>query len=354
MADLQEQIDQIRSWYGLLKVLDCFPNPLQNYSTIYVAEREQKILGFIQVSPENDSRSTWRVERVITNSSLGSFLDHGSQLLRYCFEKLWEARTWILEVNIQQVDSLALYRQNGFQPIAHLTYWSLSPEKLTTVAQRSPELANLMPVSNAEAQLLYQLDCVSMPPLLRQVYDLHPQDFKKGLLTQPLVTLKNSWSGTEIKEAFVFEPQRKAAIAYFCLKIAHNQAHQLKLTVHPAYTWLYEPVLCKIAQIISSYGLEQNLELVSADYQPEREEYLERIGADRVKHNPLMSRSVWHKLREVRQEGLQLSDVLQGLKPSSIPTRLSSFTSISQMLPLENSEIQTFNNHNDKSRGNNT
>ena len=76
----------------------------------------------------------------------------------------------------------------------------------------------------------------------------------------------------------------------------------------------------------------QPLEIVSADYQPEREEYLNKIGAISVEHTLLMSRSVWHKIKEVKPlEGLQLSDVLQGLKPARapIPSRISWLKSVS-------------------------
>ena len=89
-------------------------------------------------------------------------------LLRYCFEAVWEARTWLLEVNVGDKTSLALYRQNGFQPFAQMTYWTIAPERLLEMASSTPDLPNLLPVSNADAQLLYQLDTASMPPLVRQ------------------------------------------------------------------------------------------------------------------------------------------------------------------------------------------
>jgi hypothetical protein len=354
LVALGRQLELFRNCYGLLKFLALFPNPWQNHFRAYVAEESQKLIGLVQVEPENISRSTWRVKQVLTMET--SCLETGSQLLRYCFESLWEARTWILEVNIEQKDTLALYRQNGFQPIAHLTHWSLSPSILAGLAEKSSDLVNLMPVSNADAQLLYQLDCVSMPPLLRQVFDRHVQDFKKGLLNRTALQFKNWWTGKDFKEAYVFEPQRKAAIAYFNVQISHNssQPHQLQLTVHPAYTWLYGPILVKIAQIIQNYPSSLPLELVSADYQPEREECLEQIAAERVEHTLLMSRSVWHKLREVKQEGLQLSDMLQGLKSvprSPIPTRFSPFAQGSQNLPLEISEKSQHDSSNDPSNG---
>ena len=355
LKDLGRQLEQLNNWYGLLKFLTLFPNPWQDYFKAYIAEESGRPIGLIQIEPENISRSTWRVKQVLTIGT--SCLDTGSQLLRYCFEAIWEARTWILEVNIEQKDVLALYRQNGFQPIAHLTHWSLSPAVLDSLAQKSGELVNLMPVSNADAQLLYQLDCVSMPPLLRQVFDRHVQDFKKRVFNRAILQTGNWWNNRDFKEAYVFEPQRKAAIAYFNLEIFRDgsRPHQLHLTVHPAYTWLYGPILVKIAQIIQGYSSVMPLEMVSADYQPEREECLEQLTAERIEHTLLMSRSVWHKLREIKQEGLQLSDVLQGLKSapgSPIPNRFSTFSQASQNLPLEKLENPQRNNTDNSSQRN--
>jgi hypothetical protein len=111
-------------------------------------------------------------------------MDVGSRLLRHCFEAVWEARTWMIEVDIGYKSALGLYRFNGFQPLAQITYWALPAEQLATLAQREPDLPNLLPISNADAQLLYQLDTASMPPLVRQVFDHQIQDFKTGAAGQ--------------------------------------------------------------------------------------------------------------------------------------------------------------------------
>ncbi|MBR8828516.1 MAG: GNAT family N-acetyltransferase [Gomphosphaeria aponina SAG 52.96 = DSM 107014] len=321
-VSLERQLKQVRRWYGLLRVLKLFPNPFEHYFCVYVAEQFQRLRGLIQVSPINSSRSTWRIDRVVmdTHSSASELLigraGIGSQLLRYCFETIWEARTWILEVNINQKSNLGLYRQNGFQPLAQMTYWSVEPEIIQQLAVHDPDLPNLLPISNADAQLLYQLDTVSMPPLLRQVFDRHIQDFKTNILSSLLTHIGQLMGNKEVVSGYVFEPQRKAAIGYFRLELCKDgsESHQATLTVHPAYTWLYPRLLGKMAQIVEVLP-PQCLELASADYQPEREEYLEKIGAARIEHTLLMSRSVWHKLKESRAlEGLQLSDVLQGLQ----------------------------------------
>ena len=320
-------LQQLRHWYGVLKFLSLFPNPCQHLFNAYVAEQQGQVQGIIQVAPFNRTRSTWRVNHIAVNPGCDSSRI-GSQLLRHCFETVWEARTWVLEVDVNDKTTLALYRQNGFQPLAQMTYWSVEPPLLAQLATTAPDLPNLLPVSNSDAGLLYQLDTVSMPPLLRQVFDRHVSDFKTSVLRSVWDGLKYWYNRREQVSGYVFEPQRKAAIGYFQMQLCKKgqQSHIAELTVHPAYTWLYPELLSQMSHLAIAFP-QQALRLASADYQPEREAYLEKIGATRVEHTLLMSRSVWHKLRESKLslDGLQLSDVLQSLQPSRkpVPGRMS-------------------------------
>jgi GNAT superfamily N-acetyltransferase len=316
------QMLMLRRWYGLLKFLSWFPNPLQYRLCAYVAEQGRMLLGMIQVSPFNRTRSTWRIDQVLLERGVDKH-GIGSQLLRHCFESILEARTWLLEVNINDIEALALYRQNGFQRLAEMTYWEIGPELLAELAQAEPDLPNLLPVSNADAQLLYQLDTASMPPLVRQVFDRNTRDFKTSLFGALTDAVKQWLTKTEVVSGYVFEPQRKAAIGYFQVQLDRKGEvpHVATLTVHPAYTWLYPELLSQLARIAQDFP-QQGLQLASSDYQAEREEYLERIGAKRIEHTLVMSRSVWHKLREskfVSLEGIQWTDMLQGLQPARKP-----------------------------------
>ncbi|WP_375514088.1 GNAT family N-acetyltransferase [uncultured Nostoc sp.] len=316
------QMQRLRRWYGLLKFLSWFPNPLQYRLCAYIAEQGRMLLGMIQVSPFNRTRSTWRIDQVLLERGVDK-QGTGSQLLRHCFESILEARTWLLEVNINDIEALALYRQNGFQRLAEMTYWEIGPELLAELAQAEPDLPNLLPVSNADAQLLYQLDTASMPPLVRQVFDRNTRDFKTSLFGALTDAVMQWVSKTEVVSGYVFEPQRKAAIGYFQVQLDRKGEvpHVATLTVHPAYTWLYPELLSQLARIAQDFP-QQGLQLASSDYQAEREEYLERIGAKRIEHTLVMSRSVWHKLREskfVSLEGIQWTDMLQGLQPARKP-----------------------------------
>lgn len=321
-TDMQKHLYMLRYWYGLLKCLSLFPHPFQYRLCTYVAEQSRQVLGIIQVLPFNRTRSTWKVRRVMVEAKARA-QGIGSQLLRHCFEAIGEARTWLLEVNVNDKEALALYRQNGFQTLAQLTYWEISSELLQELATGEPDLPNLLPVSNADAQLLYQLDTASMPPLVRQVFDRDTHDFKTSLFSAVIEGIKQWRTKTEVVSGYVFEPQRKAAIGYFQVRLYRNgqKPHVATLTVHPAYTWLYPELLSQLARLAQDLP-PQALQLASADYQPEREEYLKQIGANRIEHTLLMSRSVYHKLRESRfgsLEGIQWSEVLQGLQPARKP-----------------------------------
>ncbi|MBW4466726.1 MAG: GNAT family N-acetyltransferase [Pegethrix bostrychoides GSE-TBD4-15B] len=324
LVDLGQQVRQFRRWYGVLKCVNWFPNPLRNFFRAYVAEQDNSLRGLIQVAPFNRTRSTWRVDRVLVDQGQAERTlpsDVGSQLLRHCFQAIWEARTWLVEVNVNDKSTLALYRQNGFQTLAHLTYWTIAPAVLQEMAEREPDLPNLLPVSNADANLLYQLDTQAMPSFVRQVYDRHLADFKTGFLQAMSGGLGRWLHKTETVSGYVFESQRKAAIGYFQIQLCREpgEMHLAQLTVHPAYTWLYPELLAQMARLTKDCPAP--LQIASADYQPEREEFLEQIGASRAEHTLMMSRSVWHKIRESKfsLEALQLTDVLQTLQPSRKP-----------------------------------
>lgn len=325
IVDLGQQLQQFRRWYGVLKCFSWFPNPLRDFFSAYVAEQNNQLRGIIRVSPFNRTRSTWRVDRVLVEQSTqdGTTLnDLGSQLLRHCFQAIWEARTWLVEVNVNDKATLALYRQNGFQTLAHLTYWTISSETLQVLAEREPDLPNLLPVSNADASLLYQLDTQSMPSFVRQVYDRHLVDFKTSLMAAVGTGFNRWFRKVDEVSGYVFEPQRKAAIGYFRLQLCRDgsQSHTAQLTVHPAYTWLYPELLAQMARVTKEFPA-QPLQLASTDYQPEREEFLEQVGATRTEHTLMMSRSVWHKIHESKfsLEALQLTEMLQGLQPARKP-----------------------------------
>ncbi|MEI6063215.1 MAG: GNAT family N-acetyltransferase [Pseudanabaena sp. ELA748] len=323
-------LHQLASW---------LPAPVQTllkpYVRAYVSEYNGVIQGFIRVSPFNNNSSTWQIDRVVVLPEAQNGQQNvGTQLIRYCLESCLEARTWVLQVDINQKDMIGLYRQNGFQPLAQFTDWEIDALGLRELSQQSADLPNLMPVSNADASLLYQLDTAAMPPHIRQVYDLNIEDFRAKTIDKLVNHSSLLINHLQDVSGYVYEPQRKAAIGYFYLLLQRptvNQSdekliHHCQLTVHPAYTWLYPELTSQIARIVSKQTSEElsdnvSLQLSSADYQPEREDYLEGIHAQRQGHSLLMARSVWHKIRETKPvlDGLQLSRMLSGLQPTQKP-----------------------------------
>jgi predicted transcriptional regulator len=165
-----------------------------------------------------------------------------------------------------------------------------------------------------------------MPPIVRQVYDRHVSDFRLSPLDWAIDSAKQSVSSTERVQAYVYEPDRKAAIGYFNLKLSRSgqQPHVASLTVHPAYTRLYPDLMAQMAQLTQVYPA-QSLSLASTDYQPEREEFLLKLGAEDIERTLIMSRSVWPKLRESRMSlvNLQLNNMLRSLQVNQpVPERI--------------------------------
>ena len=339
LEPLQKNNSQDWSSNPLWRLLDAMPGQWHAVKT-FVLEQKGCLVGLIQVAPFNRARSTWRVERICLDSGISAF-DAGTQLLRHCMENIWEARTWLVEVEVNHVDSLGLYRQSGFQPLSQMTRWQLSPESLEPLTLRSPSLPNLLPVNTADAALLYQLDTAAMPPFVRQVFDRHVQDFQRSFLQSLMANVKIQTQ--EWLNGYVFEPQRKAAIGYFSISLnrASTEPHNAQMTVHPAYTWLYPELLAHMAYLSQEACSSAPLSVVSADYQPEREDYLQQVGAERMEHTLMLSRSVWHKVRESKTlslETLQLTEMLQGLQPNQTPApgRMSFLTLAPHPLHTQN------------------
>jgi hypothetical protein len=292
-----------------------------NTAQIQVALKGNRQVGIIQVSPFNASRTTWKIDALGVAEGDG-FYEVGTHLLRHCLNTLCEAHTWVVELEVNRTELLGVYRGNGFQPIAHATHWAIAPDQCQALAEKSPSLPNLLTVSNADATLLYQLDTVAMPPFVRQVLDRRVQDFRTALVSGLLKTMTQQMRHQKTVEGYIFEPQRKVAIGYFsvCLSLDGSSAHEARMTVHPAYTWLYPELLSHIAGLAQAYPTVP-LHLNSTDFQTEREEYLQQIGAAPIGHTLMMSRSVWHKLRETRYtfDASPISEVLQGLQPNQTP-----------------------------------
>ena len=304
----------IHRLYGPVKLLSFFPNPVQFTFCLHVAQVDGQIVGLVQVRPANADRTTWQVEHIaVTPEMRGQGV--GTRLLRHVFEYYREARNWMVEVDIHNRSALALYRENGFQSLAQFCYWELSPLVLAKLAHCETQPLNLLPMSNADASLLCQLDTATMPPMVRQIYDRHPNDFQRNLVGRSFDLMAESVTQVQRVARYVYEPQRKAAIGSFHLLLSKTglQPHRAHLLVHPAYTWLYPQLAIYMARILQNYP-PQALHLVSADYQTEREEFLQSLGAEDIERRLLMSRSVWHKVREARsmREGLQLSEMLPG------------------------------------------
>ena len=308
--------------YQPWQIQNLLPNPLRSATKTLVATQNNRVQGVIQVAPANRAQTTWKINAlgILETQNLSEV---GTELIRHCMRSIYEAHTWLVEIDVNRTDHLALYRSNGFQPLAHATHWSIHPEKLAELAQTDPQLTALISFNNADAALLYQLDTAAMPPFVRQVLDRRVQDFTQPFVQGLWTRVQQSLTRRKTLNGYLFEPQRKVAMGCFeiCLSLDGATAHIGQMTVHPAYTWLYPKLLSHMAELTQSLPAAP-LHLTSTDYQSEREEYLEQIQAERIGHSLMMSRSVWHKLRETHRNALEtfpLAEVLQGLQPNHTP-----------------------------------
>ncbi len=316
-------LEQIRAWYGPVRLLSFFPNRYQHLFDVYVAQVEGKVVGLIQVSPLNATQTTWRINRLVVNPEFSS-QQIGILLLGWVFEYYRNARTWVIEVGIHDKETLALCREKGFQSLAEHSLWYLAPHALAQITTQESSPVQLLPMSNADAGLVCELDTATMPPIIRNIYNRHLEDFRRNYLQRLTDGIGLLLTQQERVSRYIYEPQRKVAMGAFDLHLQRaaniTQPHRVTLWVHPAYTWLYGPLMHALGQICRHYT-HAGLIIASADYQPEREAYLESLGATINDRTLLMSRSVWPKVRESRNplENLTIPDVLPRWRPAQNP-----------------------------------
>ncbi|MEM9151657.1 MAG: hypothetical protein AAGB19_14545, partial [Cyanobacteria bacterium P01_F01_bin.3] len=77
--DIDDYIQQMRRWYGPLKVLTLFPNPLQHMFSAFVAEAGGYLQGMIHVTPFNQTLSTWKIDRMLVNLAKGQAKKRASE-----------------------------------------------------------------------------------------------------------------------------------------------------------------------------------------------------------------------------------------------------------------------------------
>ena len=108
--------------------------PRRSLIRTYTALRQGDVLGVIQVGPCNKAQTTWKIHAIAVQPE-HSFCDIGTALIRHCLESVYEAHTWLVELDVNHNDLIGIYRSNGFQPIAHATQWSIESADLATLAR---------------------------------------------------------------------------------------------------------------------------------------------------------------------------------------------------------------------------
>lgn len=276
-VDMTGQLARWQQMYPLVRALSLFPNPYQYTMNLQVAEVDGAIAGFIQTSPGNHQKTRWHVDYMAVASD---YRHRGvaSAMLDHVFDAYggMGVKSFTLEVDTRNQAAISLYAKKGFRTYATLSYYQLTPDRLSEFSPVEPP-EGLRPYRPKDAEALLALHNACTPASVRLIDSRSAEDFELGFIEHNFSRWRRKLGLFEDRR-YVVENAERAVVGY--LRILGHFRHNpqsLRLTVHPGYEHLYEPLLR--FGLGKLRGYPENVVLAwSPDYQAAKARAFEEAG----------------------------------------------------------------------------
>lgn len=310
-VDLTGQFARWQQMYPLVRALSLFPNPFQYTMNLMVAEVDDQLAGFVQTSPGNHDQTRWHIDYLAVAPS-HRLAGVAEALLDDVFERYGErATSFTMEVDTRNVRDLGTCASKGFRKYAVMSYYQLPPERHLAF----PPIAapgGLRPYRPRDAAQLLELYNACTPASVRLVDSRSVEDFELGLIEHTLSRWRRKL-GLFDDLRYVVEHDRQI-LAHLRI-LAHDRPvpHSIRLTVHPGYEDLYEPLMAYALGKLRGYP-EHLIVTWAADFQHGRRAAVEGAGFALLTADDLLVRDGLKTIRMPAQ-GLQKLDEAT-LKPA--------------------------------------
>ena len=285
--------------------------------SVYVAREEGVVLGFISLHTTGKSKSCWRVDNLVVHPAhRGRGI--AQELLRYIFAQFGSQGVshFIAEVSGQNEAALSLFAAGGFCRSAQVTYYKLEPNSQTPLVDVPPDEFKL--ATPLQRYPLFQLNQDCLPPDLRLVLALTPEDFRvKEIIPFTSVEMrkgrlmrKRAWYWTAV------DPDRHTVTAAAKVTSQPNLGYRLDFAVHPGWRHL-------TAELVN-YAVNSLIDGVPSmpiwarvyDFQPDVHEALKGRCFERVGDYFLLAREHWQRSKKPKKSKV---DATVTLKPITNP-----------------------------------
>ncbi len=282
--------------------------------SVYVAKEDGVILGLILLSTTGKSKQSWQIDQVIVHPHhRGRGI--AQELLRYAFALFGSQGVshFLAEVNDQNSAGLQLFGSCGFRRCARVTHYQVHLSAKPSSQPPYPE-SGFRPAIPADKHALFQLHQEALPPDIRLVFSLSPEDFRVSELPidqKPKLTQ----TANRRKVWFWISRDNERRVITSAVKVtAHREGdYHLEFAVHPGWTDLTESLVTYALERLAPVDGTGYVSARAFDYQPNLSEVLIAQGMQRSGEFCLLAREHWVRAKQPDKLRLERGSVIPAI-----------------------------------------
>jgi GNAT superfamily N-acetyltransferase len=291
--------------------------PCQYHVTpsVYVAREDHQVLGFISLHNNGKAKACWRIDNLVVHPEhRGRGI--AQELLKFVFAQFGSQGVshFIAEVSAHNDAALSLFASCGFCRSTQVTYYRLVPNSETELVE--PATDEFKIATPMQKQSLYMVYQDSLPPDLRVVLNLSPEDFRVKDIA-PFTSVeknKNRLMRRRVWYCVSEDHDRKAITGAVRVTAQPGLGYRLDVAVHPGWRHMASDVVNSAINLLLSENVPRMPIWVRAyDFQTELHEVVKQRGFERLGDYFLLAREHWQRAKHPKKRRVE------GLKPIANP-----------------------------------
>lgn len=281
--------------------------------SIYVAREEGTVLGFISLHNIGKAKSCWRVDNLVVHPEhRGRGL--AQELLRYAFAQFGSQGVshFVAEVAANNEAALSLFAACGFCRSAQVTYYRLVPNSETGLVE-SEASSTFKPASTLHKEPLYELNQDSLPPNLRVVLTLSPEDFRIKELPEftSVEIAKNRLMRKRVWYIVSEDTERHTLTSSAKITAQPGLGYRVDLSIHPGWQHLTTDLVNETVNSLVKLRPSMPVVVRVYDFQASVIDVLKERGFERIGDYCLLSREHWQRAKHPKKRKAEPSVVLK-------------------------------------------
>ncbi len=262
--NIDQEIEQIKAFYPLMRILSLFPNRYQHFFNIYVYEREGQVLGCVSVNSARDNKRHWCIHSFAVDERFRG-RGIGSSLLKYVIELYGRlgTKTFLLEVRDNN-PAIRLYKRLGFEIVTHFKIMEWRNPRLEERII-APSIKGFRPRHYGDWRGIFELYQAETPENLRRIQAKRTNCYHNSIFKSIFSSLAHLFTQLNDIE-YVVDCEGKI-IAYLSLEY-RSKYYEIKAMLHPDYPSLTKPLIMKVKSLLYSWFARRAL-IEVMDYQEE-------------------------------------------------------------------------------------